>query len=292
MRCRGCITPYGRILRVSHAIKDCRVSAGHTFREAVLATGDKNLINLVMVWISKSGPFIEDEIIGDPDEYFSLAGDVVVTGTAIGEAAARYFQSLPACLVSFSPSNYQYSPIEVSWYHDSGHVETCDLQNLWSTSELEQHLKDQQGLPQTWAEMIAQLPLQFSHLAFLPDLEEYLAGEPFNLYVVERTFVLLDVLNKLKICFDAEGRRTARGEDLMDNYFRREKARFSDASEQEKNDPRFRAAMTFRSPDGQSLECFWHGKIKTPQYRIHFTYPIEKDTPLYIAYIGPKLTKR
>ena len=50
--------------------------------------------------------------------------------------------------------------------------------------------------------------------------------------------------------------------------------------------------MTFKDPEGRELICFWHGKIKTPQYRIHFSYPIEKGAPLYIAYIGEKLTKK
>ncbi len=49
---------------------------------------------------------------------------------------------------------------------------------------------------------------------------------------------------------------------------------------------------TYINRKGHQLECFWHGKIKSPQYRIHFSYPIEEDVPLYIAYIGPKLTKR
>jgi hypothetical protein len=104
---------------------------------------------------------------------------------------------------------------------------------------------------------------------------------------------LLNVLNRLKTCFDAEGRRTSEGEELVDNFFRREKALFSDSSESEKNDANFRSAMTFKDPDGQELICFWHGKVKRPkQYRIHFSYPIEKDEPLYIAYIGEKLTKK
>ncbi len=292
MRCRECATSYGRTLRVSRTILESQVYTNQSFRQAVHATGDKNFITLVMVWIDKNGPFVEDQLMGSPNEYLSLEDDIVVTETAIGEAAARHFQGLPAGLVSFVPSDYQRTPIEVSWHRDSGDVETCELPNFWGLLEFEHYLKDQQSLPRTWEELIAQLPARFSNLTFLPNLEGYLAGEPFSPYVVERTFVLLDVLNQLKTCFDAKGRRTARGDELIDNYFRRRNARFSDASEQEKNDPRFRSAMTFRDPEGRQLECFWHGKIKSPQYRIHFSYPIEKDAPLYVAYIGPKLTKK
>jgi hypothetical protein len=43
---------------------------------------------------------------------------------------------------------------------------------------------------------------------------------------------------------------------------------------------------------GATLFCPWHGKVKIEQMRMHFTFPIQRDMPLYIAYIGPKLTKR
>ena len=292
LRCREHATRYGRTLRVSRTIVECPACANQSFRQAVQATGDRNFIALVMVWINKNGPFLEDQRTGNPNEYLSLENDVIVTDTSIGEAASRHFQGLPAGLVSFAPSVYQLTPVEVNWHRDNGGIETCELSNFWRSLEFEEYLKEQRSLPQTWEELIAQLPTRFPNLTFLPDLERYLAGEPFSPYVVERTFKLLEVLNQLKICFDAGGRRTVMGEDLIDNFFRREKVWFSDSSEQEKNDPRFRSAMTFRDPEGHQLECFWHGKIKSPQYRIHFSYPIEKDVPLYVAYIGPKLTKR
>jgi hypothetical protein len=246
-----------------------------------------------MVWIGKNGPFLEDQLMGSPNEYLSLQNDVVVTETAIGEAAARHFQGLPAGLVSFAPSGYLFTPIEVNWHRDSADVETCELPNFWESPTFEDYLKAQQSLPQTWQEFIAQLPGRFPNLTFLPDLEQHVAGTTFSPYLIARSFELLDVLNRLKTCFDAEGRRTAAGEELMDNYFRRDKALFSDSSDSEKNDAGFRNAMTFKDPDGQELICFWHGKIRRPiQFRIHFSYPIQSHTPLYIAYIGPKLTKK
>ena len=40
------------------------------------------------------------------------------------------------------------------------------------------------------------------------------------------------------------------------------------------------------------LFCPWHGKVKSPQYRIHFSWPTTATTPIYIVYVGPKLTKK
>jgi len=242
--------------------------------------------------IAKNGPFVEDDLLRNPGEYLALADDTLVTEETIGEVATRAFNGLPVGLVSFAPSAYQRTPIEVNWHRNDGSIESCELPNDWEAKELERRLASYRQPPENWAEFIAQLPSRFPHLSFLPNLEEYLAGQPFYPYAVERSLVLLDVLNRLKTCFDAEGRRTAEGEELVDNYFRRGKALFSDSSDSEKNDANFRTAMTFKDPEGRELICFWHGKIKTPQYRIHFSYPIKKGAPLYVAYIGEKLTKK
>lgn len=292
IQCRACAVAYQRPLRVPRSILTRPVIGQADFRHAVTATGNKSFVSQVISWVSKNGPFVEDDLLRNPDEYLSLSDETVVTEEAIGEAAARHAQGLPAGLVSFIPSRHDYTPIDIYWHRDGGAIESFELSNYWSSQDLDRHLKDQQEAPTTWEAFIAQLPGRFPNLTFLPSLSEHLAGEPFVPYVVERSFALLDVLNRLKACFDAAGRRTPAGEELMNSYFRRERARFSDASETEKNDARFRAAMTFRDPQGQPLPCFWHAKIQTPPYRIHFSYPIERDTPLYIAYIGQKLTKK
>lgn len=292
MRCHKCAASYKRTLKVPRGIASRLVSPTLTFRQAVQASGDRNFVIFTMGWIDKHGPFVEDDLLRSPGEYLELNDGTVVSEEAIGEAATRHFQSSPAGLVSFAPSAFQYTPIEVHWHRDDGSTTACDLSNYWSVQELDQYLEGQRQAPTTWKEFIEQLPGRFPNLTFLPNLEHHLAGQPFFPYVVERSFILLDVLNRLKTCFDAEGRRTAEGEALVDNYFRRAKAVFSDSSDSEKNDANFRSAMSFKDLEGRELICFWHGKIKTPQYRIHFSYPIENDAPLYIAYIGEKLTKK
>jgi hypothetical protein len=51
--------------------------------------------------------------------------------------------------------------------------------------------------------------------------------------------------------------------------------------------------MTFRHPDtGAKMFCPWHGKVKTPQIRIHFAWADRCGDPLIVAYIGMKITKR
>ena len=69
-------------------------------------------------------------------------------------------------------------------------------------------------------------------------------------------------------------------------------AMFSDSSDTEKDD--FASELRFRHPDrpDERLFCPWHGKVQTPQLRVHFSHPIRADVPLYVVYVGPKLTKR
>lgn len=53
--------------------------------------------------------------------------------------------------------------------------------------------------------------------------------------------------------------------------------------------------MTFSdpSPTGKKLFCPWHGKIKTPQFRIHFEWPRPAgQREIKVVYIGPKITKQ
>jgi hypothetical protein len=83
------------------------------------------------------------------------------------------------------------------------------------------------------------------------------------------------------------------GLDLLQKHFVGEKAWFSDESDE--NKARFKDEMTFPDPEDSScsLRCYWHGKIKTPQYRIHFEWPVPPPfRRIKIAYIGPKIAKR
>ena len=210
IQCRDCAISYRRTVRVARSIVGRPAIGQADFRQAVLAAGDKNFVSLVISWIAKNGPFVEDELLRNPSEYLVLTDDTLVTEEAIGEAATRHFQGLPSGLVSFAPSTFQHTPVEVSWHRDDENTTTCELSNYWSAQELDHYLEGQRQAPATWGEFIEQLPARFPNLYFLPHLEEHLAGETFSPYVVERTFVLLGVLNELKICFDANGRLPSR----------------------------------------------------------------------------------
>lgn len=129
-------------------------------------------------------------------------------------------------------------------------------------------------------------------MTFGNDSFEPLRGFPFIYGVARRILELLDTLHQIINSRDGEGKFSVAGQQLYQDYFVGDMARFSDSSESEKHE--FKDALTFQHPEKKEeyLFCTWHGKVKTPQIRIHFPWPPKDNEPLYVMYVGPKITKR
>ena len=133
---------------------------------------------------------------------------------------------------------------------------------------------------------------RFPNLVLSESIERVLAPHPFNLYVIERSMELLTVLQQYLESRDDNGRHTANTRDLLARHFSGGKAWFTDESATNKR--AFKNELTFPDPIDPTAQVFcpWHGKIKTPQYRIHFAWPIEAaDRVIRVVYIGPKITR-
>ena len=127
------------------------------------------------------------------------------------------------------------------------------------------------------------------NLTFSPDSFEPLHGRPFHEGAADRVLLRLIVLQEVWNCVDDRGGRTPEGHKLYQKHFVGDKAWFSDSSKSEKR--AFEDELTF-AVDGKGLCCSWHGKVKWPQLRIHFSWPVRAAEPLYVVYVGPKITKR
>lgn len=193
------------------------------------------------------------------------------------------------------PSNFNYSPLLVIWYQSEGE-RSIDVQNFYEVNTLTTLLKSSIKPLTTWEELIQQCIKEYSHLTFADDLLDPLDSEPFSEVIAKRVRELLSILNELNACFEEDGKLNCRGQEIVNNYFRREEPLFRDSSTTEINNRIFQQRMTFKKPGstiGEKIFCPFHGVIKYQQYRIHFNWPKEKPTdPLYIVYIGPKITKR
>ena len=117
-----------------------------------------------------------------------------------------------------------------------------------------------------------------------------LTGIPFARSSADRFLVLLGILDRFARSFDADGKRTDTGQRIYRNYFSGNTALFSDSSDTEKRD--FRKELTFLNPNlrGHRLFCPWHGKAA--EFRVHFSWPVRSGEPVYVVYVGLKITKR
>ena len=191
--------------------------------------------------------------------------------------------------MSFDPSPWAHTPIDVKW--EARPDELISVPNHWHVdtvrTSLEVHIPT---VIDSWASLEVYSRKEYRRLTFGVDAFRPLDGHPFVPGASDRIVYLLRVLDKFKSCFDDNGERTKEGDDLYALHFTGGKALFTDSSAGEKVD--FKNEMTFPDPSvSGDLFCTWHGKVKTPQIRIHFTYPILKTTPLYVMYVGPKITK-
>lgn len=287
---------YGRELHCHKGMVSADVMPGTTMQQAIQAL-TLNQQRSLRSWITQNGPFWEDTRNHSADDYFEVNGDVV-TDTAVGEAAWCRFNGIERELVSLTPSNWLFTPLSVRWMSGSNEQKIAGVVNHWDPGTLEAILKLVPMPIASWQQLAALTNARWPLLTFAADAFSFLDGHPFASSAAKRLLAILDVLNHFKSCFDEKGQRTAEGHEIYQNYFTGKKeggghgATFTDSSEDEKI--KFKNKLTFKHPDDASkiLFCPWHGKVQTPQLRVHFSWPVRVDEPLYIVYVGEKRTKQ
>ena len=244
----------------------------------------------VMQWLTRHGPFWEDERLHSRDDWFECRGEVV-TDTAVGEAAYRCLNKTETSLVSLIPSLWDFSPALVELHKSDEELERIEVANYWDADTLETALRAVPLQIRSW-EMLANVSkVRCTQLTFSLDCFKPLEGHPFALYAAQSVLSRLEILDRFKTCFDARGERTVEGHEIYQTYFTGQRAWFSDSSDMEKRD--FKNDLIFPLNDGTSLFCSWHGKVNYHiPIRIHFSSPVTAADPLYIVYVGPKLTRR
>lgn len=244
----------------------------------------------LMQWLTHYGPFWEDARQHGDDDWLEYNGKIV-TDTAVGEAAYCLFYAIDRALVSMNPSSWLLSHLTVDWY-ENGYVRSVDVPNYWDADQLTEALASSPAPLETWEDLAVVARSRYPDLTFSADSFEPLRGHPFGRGTANRLLSRLATLHELKSRFDNRGARTPEGHSIYEKHFTGDKAWFSDSSDSEKS--AFRNSLMFPHPakPGEFLFCTWHGKVRTPQLRIHFSWPIQAGEPLYVVYVGPKITKR
>ena len=215
-----------------------------------------------MLWLARAGPFWDDLRRHGDDDLLECRGDIV-TDSAVGEAAFRTMHGVECGLISVTPSEWDYSPVDVIWRREADHRDdrTTALENWRDATTLEESLREAASPILSWDDLRESSAHRFESLTFAADCFEPLSGVPFARSAAERFLVLLDILDRFVRAFDAAGVRTQEGQRIYRDYFTGDRALFSDSSDAEKR--KFRRQLTFSHPGGPdgSLFCPWHGKV-------------------------------
>lgn len=247
----------------------------------------------VMLWITRQGPFWDIHRMHPESEWFECRG-CVITGTSLAEAAFRNIQGVRCGVVSFSPSEWQDSPMQFVWKRGSDGSEQIrgSIENWYTDSDLKLSLKHLAPEIQSWTHLRSVSAHRFTALAFSSTCFDGLIGVPFVKRSADQILNLLEVLDRLALEFGDDGSRTLEGQEIYDNHFTGSQAWFSDSSDSEKQ--KFKDKLTFRDPREPHFKSIfgWHGKERHSLLRLHFSWPIRHRESVAVVYIGPKLTKK
>lgn len=263
------------------------------FMKAVLEHLDPQMRALTLNWVAKGGVFWDATREDNDDDYFEFEA-LDVTDYGVGECSRRILAGKVASLVSLISANVMFrgETLVVTHGLPESPIEHVFVNNITSPSALEKSALSVVPRPNTWPAAIAAFRNDFKSLHISDSVEEQLSSQPFGVCPYTRMEDLLKVLQDFMCSRDPDGKYTAKTRDIINEFFSGEKAWFSDESVTNKRD--FRKELTFVDPVDKSknIFCSFHGKIKSPQLRIHFCFPNATDKILKICYIGPKITKR
>ena len=245
---------------------------------------------LLFQWTDRKGPFIDDDRQPMDQDLFWFGKDDV-TDLGLGEAARRILSTSPA--VAFSPVHNQTSrfaadPLTIIHGLLEEPIKDVEVPNYLESAALAERMEAEQPEPKTWVELLARARERFDRLCIGEHCDEILSRHPYRPHQGGRILDLLGKLQEIKAETGEGGELSAEGLKLYHQFFVGDRAWFTGESERRKQAP---DTFTFPDPSGPgTLTCFWHGKISSGAFRLHFEWPVESPRErLRVAYIGPHL---
>lgn len=211
---------------------------------------------------------------------------VVSEGESIFEASVRKTKEEQVSLLSFSPSDY--ARTSVTTYVIEEESTEVSLENYYDDDHLEAYFQAFAFNVNSWPEFEDCCRSHFKSLDFSKQAFKACNKFPFRYKTVEKLRNLFACLDKV-----VSGRISGALDQQAEQLFKID-SNFSDASETEKGLKK--KPMHFKSPISELREAYYyHGKFELTEKedgRFHFQWPQTDKTPLYIPYVGPKLTKQ
>ena len=276
-------------LLCNRGLGQVEVSHGISFIKAVQKTLRRDERQLLLVWLDHNGPFWTDDREFNQDDYFEYQG-TDVTDRGLGECSRRVINDKQITSVSMG-KGFLHTPLDVTHGIEDSPIATINVHNVWTRGQLKKSLTDAEKKPTSWQSLLEISRERYSNLIFSEDLLTQISSSPFNTCVADRFFDLCSALEKVIKSRD-EGRSfTGETHQLVEKFFHGDKAWFSDETDNDKRD--FRDRLKFKDcHDGEWKTFTFHGKIKTPQTRVYFEWPLTPDMEkIQIVYFGPKITK-
>ena len=194
------------------------------FRQAVLATRDRDLKISVLEWITKSGPFWDDNRQHNRDDYFEYQSHDV-TDQGLGEASRRKLVGIPAGVFSFqgSPLHFAENSLLVQQGLSEAPIDSIDIANCWTIEQLIQSIQNSKTYYR-WQDVRVEIQHRFEGLIIPDNVMDSLLPAPFSQQVMKRIFELLHVLDQLVIQSDDNGELSQSGVNLLQEHFTGNKA--------------------------------------------------------------------
>jgi hypothetical protein len=277
-------------LMCPRSIGDIEVVNKKKFSQVVFTEAPRDLKQQIITWANKNGPFWCDRKTENENDYFEYNG-IDVTDSGLGECARKSVISQSVSSYSFS-GLYDSSPLPVQHGLPEDVIGTYDIDNLWTTDQLIESCRGAIPEPTNWGEAIEQLRDTYQKLIFSTCLLEQISTLPFNLTVLLRMKELCRVLEDYLASRNKEGEMTPKSHEILEQHFHGDKAWFSDESDDDAR--KFEKQLNFIDTRDDKKKLYrFHGKIKTPQVRVYFEWPIQPEQKdIQVVYFGPKITKK
>lgn len=274
-------------------LADRPVSHARTLRQVVQGWRGSPLAGILLAWVGRNGPFIEEDRLPEEQDLFHCFG-IEVTDGGLGEAGRRAKAGEAVASMSFPGGlpDFAQSPLPVVHGFEDEPIAIHQVENYWNADAAVAAALAQEEPAVSWRATVEAARARYPTL-ILPDSiweDRRLARQPFDPIIRDRSYALLSHLDAYMLGRNADGSEGPAGQEVLRTHFQGDRALFSPESPTHQNS--FRADMTFEDPDGgAAIFAHWHGKISHRFFRLHFEWPAPAEGRLKVLYIGPKLTK-
>jgi hypothetical protein len=282
-------------LYVSRTLSERQVRNGLSLVQLLRQPEHREVQALVLRWLGRAGPFLDDDRWPEADDYFEYE-DQDVSNTGLGEATRRIKAGDQAETFSFlgGALNFALSPLTVWHGLPEDRLGQYEVPNLWSIAALRAAVDGATLPPSNWRELVETARVRFPRL-WLPDaiyLNDSLSREAFDSVICGKALTLLGHLDRYMGARRSDGSEEPAARKIIQDHFTGDRSVFS--GESPTNQKKFKEQLSFPDPDapGGKLFAHWHGKISHRFFRLHFEWPVPPAADhLKVVYLGPKITK-